>query len=178
MGSFTSAERKARGNGINVYRMDPATGAWSHVQQVGELVNPSFLVLSKDQRALYSVHGDENHATAFAVDPESGKLKLFGRADTGGKNGVRQALDPSGRFLIVANYASGTVAVLPVAEDGAFATRRSWSSSRARPGRIACARSARIRMTSCSIPPAGSWWSRTWASTAPSCSVSIPRPAS
>ncbi len=46
---------------------------------------------------------------------ESGKLKLLGRADTGGKNGVRQALDPSGKFLIVANYASGTVAVLPVA---------------------------------------------------------------
>src|SRR4051812_261884 len=61
VGSFTSAERKARGNGINVYKMDTGTGAWSHIQQVGELVNPSFLVLSKDQRALYSVHGDENH---------------------------------------------------------------------------------------------------------------------
>src|SRR5438874_7263260 len=80
VGSFTSAERKARGNGINVYKMDTATGAWSHVQTVGELLNPSFLVLSKDQRALYSVHGDENHATAFAVDRESGKLKLLGRA--------------------------------------------------------------------------------------------------
>jgi 6-phosphogluconolactonase (cycloisomerase 2 family) len=118
VGSFTSAERKARGNGINVYKMDTATGAWSHVQQVGELVNPSFLVLSKNQRALYSIHGDESHATAFSVDPESGKLKLLGRADTGGKNGVHQALDPSGRHLIVANYASGTVAVLPVADDG------------------------------------------------------------
>ena len=33
---------------------------------------------------------------------------------------MRQALDPSGKFLIVANYASGTVAVLPVAEDGSL----------------------------------------------------------
>jgi 6-phosphogluconolactonase len=134
VGSFTSAERKARGNGINVYRMDPATGVWSHVQQVGELVNPSFLVLSKDQRALYSVHGDENHATAFAVDPESGKLKLLGRADTGGKNGVRQALDPSGRFLVVANYASGTVAVLPVAEDGALRNQTQLVELKGTPG--------------------------------------------
>src|ERR1700704_2131501 len=134
VGSFTSAEKKARGNGINVYRMDPATGAWSHVQQVGELVNPSFLVLSKDQRALYSVHGDENHATAFAVDPESGKLKLLGRADTGGKNGVRQALDPSGRFLVVANYASGTVAVLPVAEDGALRNQTQLVELKGTPG--------------------------------------------
>ncbi len=120
VGSFTSAERKARGNGINVFRMDPATGAWTHVQNVGELINPSFLVLSHDQRVLYSVHGDENHATAFSVDTQSGTLKPLGRADTGGKNGVRQTLDPSGKFLIVANYASGTVAVLPVAEDGSL----------------------------------------------------------
>src|ERR1700680_2281863 len=47
VGSFTSAERKARGNGINVFRMNPRTGAWIHVQQVGDLVNPSFLVLSR-----------------------------------------------------------------------------------------------------------------------------------
>ena len=120
VGSFTSAQRKARGNGINVYRMDTDSGAWTHVQHVGDLVNPSFLVLSRDQRALYSVHGDENHATAFAVESESGKLKLLGRADTGGKNGVRQMLDPGGKFLIVANYASGTVAVLPVTENGAL----------------------------------------------------------
>ena len=134
MGSFTSEQRKARGNGINAYRMDPATGAWTHIQQVGDLVNPSFLVLSKDQRALYSVHGDENHATAFAVDPESGKLKLLGRADTGGKNGVRQALDPSGKFLIVANYASGTVAVLPVAEDGALRDKSQLVELKGTPG--------------------------------------------
>jgi 6-phosphogluconolactonase len=134
VGSFTSAERKARGNGINVYKMDTATGAWSHVQQVGELVNPSFLVLSKNQRALYSIHGDENHATAFSVDPESGKLKLLGRADTGGKNGVHQALDPSGKFLIVANYASGTVAVLPVADDGVLRDQIQLAELKGPPG--------------------------------------------
>src|SRR5262245_60055041 len=118
VGSFTSAQRKARGNGINVFRMDPASGAWSHVQQVGDLVNPSFLVLSRDQRVLYSAHGDENNATAFAVDGKRGQISLLGRDDTGGKNGVRQMLDPSGRFMVVANYASGTVAVLPISEDG------------------------------------------------------------
>src|ERR1700674_573421 len=134
VGSFTSAERKARGNGINVYKMDSATGAWSHVQHVGELVNPSFLVLSKNQRALYSVHGDESHATAFAIDPESGKLKHLGRADAGGKNGVHPALDPSGRYLIVANYASGTVAVLPVADDGVLRDQTQLAGLKGPPG--------------------------------------------
>jgi 3-carboxymuconate cyclase len=134
VGSFTSAERKARGNGINVYRMNTDTGAWTHVQQVGDLVNPSFLVLSKDQRMLYSVHGDENHATAFAVDAENGTLKLLNRADTGGKNGVHLVLDPSGKFLIVANYASGTVAVLPVAEDGSLKNQTQLVELKGTPG--------------------------------------------
>ncbi|PWT84382.1 MAG: hypothetical protein C5B56_15695 [Proteobacteria bacterium] len=120
VGSFTSAQRKARGDGIHVYRVDPATGAWTHVQHVGDLVNPSYLALSRDQRMLYSVHGDNDYATAFALDPKTGEAKLVNRAATGGKNGVRQAIDPSGKFMIVANYSSGSVAVLPIAPDGSL----------------------------------------------------------
>jgi 6-phosphogluconolactonase len=120
VGSFTTAQRKARGDGIHVYRVDPATGAWTHVQHIGDLVNPSYLALSHDQRFLYSVHGDEDYATAFALDPATGQAKLLNRAATGGKNGVHQAVDPSGKFLVVANYASGSVAVLPIAPDGSL----------------------------------------------------------
>ena len=120
VGSFTTAQRKARGDGINVYRVDPMTAAWTHVQHIGDLVNPSYLALSPDQRFLYSVHGDEDYATAFALDPATGQAKLLNRAATGGKNGVRQAVDPSGKFLVVANYASGSVAVLPIAPDGSL----------------------------------------------------------
>ena len=120
VGSFTTAQRKARGDGIHVYRADPATGAWTHVQHIGELVNPSFLALSPDQRFLYSVHGDGDYASAFSLDRETGRAKLLNRADAGGKNGVRQAVDPGGKFLVVANYASGSVAVMAIAADGAL----------------------------------------------------------
>jgi len=120
VGSFTTAQRKARGDGIHVYRVDPATGAWSHVQHIGDLVNPSYLALSGDQRFLYSVHGDEDYATAFALDPATGQAKLLNRAAAGGKNGVREAVDRSGKFLVMANYASGSVAVLAIAPDGSL----------------------------------------------------------
>jgi 6-phosphogluconolactonase len=120
VGSFTTAKRKARGDGIHVYRTSPATGGWTHIQHIGDLTNPSFLVLSPDQRFLYSVHGEGDYATAFALDRETGQAKLVNRAATGGNNGVRQAVDPSGKFLIVANYASGTVAVLAIAQDGSL----------------------------------------------------------
>jgi 6-phosphogluconolactonase len=120
VGSFTTAQRKARGDGIHVYRTDPATGTWTDVQHLSDLVNPSYLALSHDQRFLYSVHGDEAYATAFALDPVTGQAKLLNRAATGGKNGVREAVDPSGKFLVMANYSSGSVAVLPIAPDGSL----------------------------------------------------------
>ena len=120
VGCYTTAQRSARGDGIHVYRIDPRTVAWTHVQHVADLVNPSFLVMAADQRHLYSVHGDETYATAFSVDRATGFLQPLNRAETGGRNGVHQAIDPGGRFMVVANYAAGSVAVLPIRPDGAL----------------------------------------------------------
>jgi len=120
VGCYTTAARQARGDGIHVYRMDAETGAWNHVQHLGDLVNPSFLILGRGQRFLYSVHGDETYASSFTVDKNTGFLTPLNRAGTGGRNGVHQAIDPSGRYMLVANYASGTVSVLPVKPDGAL----------------------------------------------------------
>jgi 6-phosphogluconolactonase (cycloisomerase 2 family) len=118
VGCFTTERRYARGDGIHVYRVDIRTGEWNPVQQIQGIVNPSFLVLSKSQRVLYSVHGDEDYATSYSVNREEGTLTRLNRAATGGSNGVHQAIDKSGRWLIVANYASGSVSVMPVQEGG------------------------------------------------------------
>ena len=115
-GCYTSEQRHAHGDGIHVYRMDPATGVLSQVQQLGSLVNPSFLLASPNQRFLYSVHGDERYASAFSVDPATGRIAFLNKAETGGVNGVHLACSPDGRFLLVANYGSGSVAVLPIEE--------------------------------------------------------------
>ena len=123
VGSYTAPQRYARGDGIHVYQVDPETGAWSHVQHVGGLVNPSFLALRRDHRCLYAAHGDETYATAFSVDRESGRLTLLNRAETGGRNGVYPAVDPRGRFVLVANYTSGHVSVLATRADGALGAR-------------------------------------------------------
>lgn len=118
VGCYTTVERYARGDGIHVYRVDLKTGAWNPVQHLDNLINPSFLLLRRDQRYLYSVHGDKTYASSFSVDRKSGFLTPLNHAETGGRNGVHLAIDPSGRFMLVANYSTGNVGVLPVREDG------------------------------------------------------------
>ncbi|MDF2598376.1 MAG: lactonase family protein [Methylobacterium brachiatum] len=117
VGCFTTARRRARGRGIDIYRVGAGLEGWTHLGRVEELDNPSFLVTDPARSVLYTVQGDGAVATAFAVAPD-GTLHGLGSAETGGTNSVHQAIDPSGRFLIVANYASGSVALMPLRPDG------------------------------------------------------------
>ncbi|TWI63324.1 6-phosphogluconolactonase (cycloisomerase 2 family) [Bradyrhizobium huanghuaihaiense] len=120
VGARTTKERNARGDGLNVYAMDNATGAWQHIQLLGDLVNPSFLAFDRTRRFLYTVHGDLSDITAMAIDPASGKLTVINRQSTEGKNPVHLAIDPSNRFVVVANHITSTLALLPRNEDGSL----------------------------------------------------------
>jgi 6-phosphogluconolactonase (cycloisomerase 2 family) len=134
VGCYTTEKRHGHGKGINVYRMDPASGEWSHVHTVEDLVNPSFLALDRRKRFLYSVHGDMTYATAFAIDASSGHLTRLNQQDTGGTNPAHLAVDPSNRFLVVSNYSSGSVAVLPINADGSLAPRSDVVELQGKPG--------------------------------------------
>jgi 6-phosphogluconolactonase (cycloisomerase 2 family) len=118
VGSYTTPERHGQGNGINVYKVDRRTGAFTHVQHLGGLENPSFLALNRAGTHLYSVHGDRSEANSYTVDPVTGHLAPLNRQPTGGYNPVHLAFDGTGRFLAIANYGSDSLAVLPVASDG------------------------------------------------------------
>ena len=115
VGCFTTASRGARGEGLAAYSTGP--DEWSRVQLVAGLVNPSFLIMAPGG-VLHVAHGDKDYVSAYACDPETRLLSPLGKTATGGSNVVHLALDPSGRHLIVANYATGSVAVLPVGADG------------------------------------------------------------
>lgn len=120
VGSRTTKERNARGEGISVYKVDQQKGALELVQVVGGLVNPSFLALNNKGDRLYSVHGDESDVSAFRVDKATGRLTFLNRQSTEGKNPVHLALDPSERYLIVSNHIGASLAVLPLAVDGSL----------------------------------------------------------
>ena len=117
VGAFTTPKRRGHGAGINVYRVDPSSGVWAH-QQLLEVVNPSFLTLDRAQRFLYAAHADMEEVSAYSIDKQDGRITALNRQSCGGKNPVRLSIDPTGRWIVVANYASGSVAVLPVEKDG------------------------------------------------------------
>jgi 6-phosphogluconolactonase (cycloisomerase 2 family) len=120
VGARTTRERNARGDGLNVYAMNNATGEWRHLQLVGDLVNPSFLAFDRTLNFLYTVHGDLSDITAMGIDPAEGTLRLINRQSTEGKNPVHLAIDPSNRFVVVANHITSTLALLPRNEDGSL----------------------------------------------------------
>lgn len=124
VGCRTTRERNARGDGIGVFRIGP-DGAWTLVQTVTDLVNPSFLAFDRTQRFLYAVHGDRTEVSAFAIDPSTGTLSFLGRQPAHGLNPVHVSIDPTNRFAVVVNHLAGAdyqpnLAVFPLQADGSL----------------------------------------------------------
>lgn len=112
------------GRGIHLFRADRETGALAPAGLVELGTSPSHLATSADGTRLYSAnetdHGDDGSGTvsAFAVDPADGSLALLNTVGSGGAGPTYISVHPSGRFLLVANYFGGSVAVLPIEADG------------------------------------------------------------
>ena len=125
VGCRTTRERNARGDGIAVYRIDGRNGAWEQVQLVDKLLNPSYLAFDRTQKTLYTVHGDSSEISAFRIDQKTGLLSFINQQSTQGLNPVHLSVDPTNRFVVVANHLTGkdfvsNVAVLSLREDGAL----------------------------------------------------------
>ena len=86
VGCFTTAKRKAKGKGIALFRIDPASGAWTFVEVCDAIPNPSYICLDRTQRFMYSAHGDSDEVCSYARDLRTGKLKLLNKQKTEGDN--------------------------------------------------------------------------------------------
>ena len=133
VGSFTG-EGRGHGEGLSVYHRNGEADRWTLIQLLKDLADPSFLIIDRQKRCLYSAHGDGTQATAYQIDPSTGRLTVLNQQPTRGRNGVHLAIDASGRFLVVANYATGTVAVLPINQDGSLAAAADLATLSGTPG--------------------------------------------
>src|SRR6266487_1383910 len=113
------------GRGIHLFQVNRTTGALmpSGIYELG--TSPSCLALNAAGIHLYSANetdrvGDAKEGTvsAFAINRADGQLKLLNTVRSGGAGPTYVSVHPSGRFLLVANYFGGSVAVLPILPDG------------------------------------------------------------
>ncbi len=113
VGSYTS--QAGGGDGI-------ALGTAEALTVVAETADPSFLTRSADGRFLYATNELEaGRVSAFAIEADGG-LMFLNDQPTEGSHPCHLAIDPSGRFLLSANYSSGSVAIHPIAADGSLGT--------------------------------------------------------
>lgn len=127
VGTYTGGKSE----GLYVYRFDTRTGDATRVS-VAQTVNPSYLVVSRDQRTVYAVNelpGDNGPATqrgdisAFRFDAASGQLTFLNKVSSDGNDPCYLSLSPDGKYLLTANYSvaadpGGSYAVFPLQADG------------------------------------------------------------
>jgi 6-phosphogluconolactonase len=118
IGCFTSAIRKASAKGISVYRIDQG-GDWTLLQTLETVPNPQFIAFDRQQKFLYSVHGDGTEVSSYAIDKTSGQIRFLNKQPTNGKNSTHLTPDPSNRYIVIGNGPG--VAVFPINQDGSLA---------------------------------------------------------
>ncbi len=113
------------GRGIHIFRVDRETGAFEAVGVHEMGTSPSRLAVNASGTVLYSANetdrvGEDRQGTvsAFAIDRASGGLTPLNSAKSSGAGPTYVSIHPTGRFLLVANYFGGSVAVLPIRADG------------------------------------------------------------
>jgi 6-phosphogluconolactonase len=113
------------GGGIYVFLTDRATGAMAQLQVVDDIRNPTWLAVNAAQTRLYAVseidNYDASHSGAvvtYAIDAETRQLTRLGAVSSAGGSPAHVSVHPGGRFVFVANYGGGNVAVFPVGANG------------------------------------------------------------
>ncbi len=116
--------------GIYQATFNPATQQLSAFTLAAKTTNPSYFIFSPDGRFAYAVNElvqfdgqASGGVSAFAVDAKSGDLRLLNQLPTGGTLPCYLSLDKTGKYLFVANYGTGSVAVFRRNADGSLGAR-------------------------------------------------------
>ena len=122
IGTYTSGSSK----GIHRCVLDTSTGQLKDLQLVAELDNPSFLTIHPQLDVLYACSetrrdGRREGAQLMAYKIEAdGRLTAIGGQPSGGNGPCYVSTDKTGKVALVANYGSGSIASLPIGNDGAL----------------------------------------------------------
>jgi len=105
--------------------MNPATGVLVQRELFPDDSNPAWLAFDPSRKHLYSANEitdykgtNSGSVSAYSIDRMSGHLTLLNTVSSEGAGPAHVSVHPSGKFVLVANYQGGTVAVLPLRPNG------------------------------------------------------------
>ncbi|MDB5143240.1 MAG: lactonase family protein [Mucilaginibacter sp.] len=118
IGTYT----KGKSKGILVYRFYVESGRLAYLSQIEGVSNPSYLCVSKDNHFVYAVNedGKDGGVSSFTFQPNDGKLTFLNKQKSAGADPCYISVDEDRKNVFVANYSSGSLAVLPVNKDGSL----------------------------------------------------------
>ena len=126
VGTYTPQKSK----GIQIFKIDPATGGLTSDGLAVENESPSYLALAPSRKLLFAVNEMANldgkgsgGVSGFSVDPATGKLTLINQQPSGGSGPCHLSLDAATGHVFVANYGSGSIEVLPLDSAGKLGAR-------------------------------------------------------
>ncbi len=125
VGTFTDTPAKSKGIYLFWFRPTDAQMTLTPLGLAAETANPSFLTLDRKHHLLFCVNETDSFqgkpggaVSSFSIEPNTGKLTLINQQPSMGTRPCHIVLDKTGKNVIVANYNSGSVAVLPVDNGG------------------------------------------------------------
>jgi 6-phosphogluconolactonase len=129
VGTYSSPQgpegSRGNGQGIYLFQMSPVTGTLSQPQLFANGSNPSWLAFDPSRTHLYAANEtptfqdtSSGSVSAFSIDRSNGHLALLNTVSSEGAGPAHLSVHPSGKYVLVANYAGGTVAVLPIRSNG------------------------------------------------------------
>lgn len=118
VGTYTTGKSE----GIYVYKFNVKTGEFAQENIAKGLKNPGFLTISPDAKYVYSVGEIEGGGAvySFDFDKKTGILTQLNTQSARGDNPCHLSIDKTGKWVIVGNYSSGSLSVLPVEADGSL----------------------------------------------------------
>lgn len=116
VGTYTTG----KSTGMYVYDFDRKDGSVKIIDSV-QTKNPSYLTVAPNEKFVYAVNEtSKGHVSAFAFDNKTGHLRFLNQQSSMGDDPCYVIVDKTGRWVIVANYSSGTFAVFPIRSDGSL----------------------------------------------------------
>lgn len=121
---FTGTYTTTGSKGIYVYSFDAKTGKTKLVSNTDSVINPSYVTLSGNGHFVYAVNetngNNPGKVSAFSFNKKSGALTFINTEFSGGDDPCYVSVTKDNKWLAVANYTGGSVAVFPLNKDGSI----------------------------------------------------------